>query len=65
MKTLTAVIAIALIAVVARASDPVPYIAMPIDSGYAIDAQGKRQPNALCARDVIRARGPRFPEAQC
>jgi hypothetical protein len=61
MKALTTMIAMALTAVMARASDPVPYIAMPIDKGYAIDAQGKRQPNALCARDVIWARGPRFP----
>jgi hypothetical protein len=46
-------IAITLIAFTASASEPVPYIAMPIDNGYAIDAHGKRQPNALCARDVI------------
>jgi hypothetical protein len=61
MKTLTTIITIALIAFTASASEPVPYIAMPIDKGYAIDAHGKRQPSALCARDVIWARGPRFP----
>jgi hypothetical protein len=61
MKTVTTVLAITLIAFTARASDPVPYIAMPIDNGYAIDAHGKRQPNALCARDVIWACGPRYP----
>ena len=61
MKTLITVIAITLIAFSARASEPVPYIAMPIDKGYAIDVHGKRQPNALCARDVIWARGPRYP----
>ena len=53
MKALTTTIAITLIASAARASEAVPYIAMPIDNGYAIDAHGKRQPNALCARDVI------------
>jgi len=37
MKILTTVIAIILIAFTARASEPVPYIAMPIDDGYAID----------------------------
>jgi hypothetical protein len=50
-----------LIAFTATASEPVPYIAMPINNGYAIDVHGKRQPNALCARDVIRARAPRYP----
>jgi len=45
----------------ARASEPVPYIAMPIDNGYAIDAHGKRQPNTLCARDIIWACAPRYP----
>ncbi len=34
---------------------------MPIDNGYAIDAHGKRQPNAVCARDVIWACAPRYP----
>jgi hypothetical protein len=61
MKILTTMIGITLIAVTARASDPVPYIAMPIDKGYAIDAHGKRQPNAGCARDVIWACAPRYP----
>jgi len=50
-----------LIALAARGSEPVPYIAMPIDNGYAIDAHGKRQPNALCARDVVWACAPRYP----
>jgi hypothetical protein len=61
MKTLTTTIAITFVVFTARASEPVPYIAMPIDKGYAIDAHGKRQPNALCARDVIWACGPRYP----
>ena len=61
MKTLITVIAITLIAFTARASEPVPYVAMPIDNGYAIDAHGKRQPNALCARDIIWARAPSYP----
>jgi len=50
-----------LIAFAAKGSEPVPYIAMPINKGYAIDAHGKRQPNTLCARDVIWACPPRYP----
>ena len=61
MKTLTTMVAITLIAFTARASEPVPYVAMPIDNAYAIDAHGKRQPNAVCARDVIWACAPRYP----
>ena len=61
MKALTTTIAITLIAFTASASEPVPYIAMPIDNGYALDAHGKRQPNSLCARDVIWACAPRYP----
>ena len=61
MKTLTTMIAITSIAFTGRASEPVPYIAMPIDKGYAIDALGKRQPNALCARVIIWARAPTYP----
>src|SRR5439155_7286915 len=61
MKALISVFAITMIAFVARASEPVPYVAMPIDNGYAIDAHGKRQPNALCARDIIWARAPTYP----
>src|SRR5947209_14734612 len=61
MKAMISVFAITMIAFVARASEPVPYIAIPIDNGYAIDAHGKRQPNALCARDVIWACAPRYP----
>jgi hypothetical protein len=61
MKVLMTMIAVTLSAFTARASEPVPYIAMPIDKGYAVDAQGKRQPNVLCKRDIIWARGPRYP----
>jgi hypothetical protein len=61
MKTLTTVIAITSTAFMVSASEPVPYIAMPIDKGYAIDAHGKRQANALCARDIIWAYAPRYP----
>lgn len=61
MKTLTTILVITSIASMARASEPVPYIAMPIDNGYAIDVHGQRQSNALCARDVIWACGPRYP----
>jgi hypothetical protein len=61
MRTLTTMIVIALIVFTARASEPVPYVAMPIDKGYGIDAHGKRQPNALCVRDIIWARAPSYP----
>jgi hypothetical protein len=61
MKTLTTAIAITLVAFTAGASVPVLYIAMPIDKGYAIDAHAKRQPNALCVRDIIWARAPSYP----
>lgn len=61
MKTLTTAIVVALIAFTAGASEPVPYIALPIDNGYAVDAKGQRQRNALCARDVIWACAPRYP----
>src|SRR5947209_18049807 len=61
MKALISVFAITMITFAASASEPVPYVAMPIDNGYAIDAHGKRQPNALCARDVIWACAPRYP----
>jgi TonB family protein len=61
VKRLTTIIAITVIAFTARASEPVPYIAMPIDKGYAINAQGKRQSNALCAHDVVWACPPRYP----
>ena len=56
MKALISVFAITMITFVARASEPVPYVAMPIDNGYA-----KRQPNALCARDIIWVRAPSYP----
>ena len=61
MKTLASILAITLITFTAKGSEPVPYIAMPIDKGYAIDAHGKRQPNTLCAHDVIWACAPRYP----
>jgi hypothetical protein len=61
MKTLITMFAITMIALAARASEPVPYVAMPIDKGYAIDAHGNRQPNVLCARDIIWARAPSYP----
>ena len=57
----TTVVVITLIGSTAKGSEPVPYIAMPIDKGYAIDANGKHQPNKVCARDVIWACPPRYP----
>jgi TonB family protein len=61
MKTLTTTIAIAFIAFTARASEQVPYIAMPVGIGDAIDAKGVRHPNALCFRDAVFAPHPQYP----
>jgi TonB family protein len=61
MKTLITMIAIALTAFTARASEPVPYIAIPVGIGYAIDAKGVRHPNAFCMRDAVFAPKPRYP----
>ena len=61
MKILTTVIAITLIALMAGASEPVPYIAMPVGIGYATDAKGVRQPNSVCMRDAVFAPHPRYP----
>jgi hypothetical protein len=61
MKTLTTVIATTFIAFTARASEPVPYIAMPVGIGYAIDAKGVRNPSALCLRDAVFAPHPQYP----
>jgi len=61
MKTLITMIAITLTASTARASDCVPYIAMPVGIGYAIDAKGNHQPNALCVHDAVFAPHPQYP----
>ena len=53
MKTPLTTIAITLIAFTARASDLVPYIAMPVGSGYATDAKGVRHPSEFCMRDAV------------
>jgi TonB family protein len=53
--------AITLIAFTARASEPVPYIAMPMGIGYAIDTKGVRHPNAFCLRDAVFAPHPQYP----
>ena len=50
-----------LLALTTRATDLVPYIAMPVGVGYAIDAKGHRCPNALCVRDVVFAPHPQYP----
>jgi hypothetical protein len=54
-------IAIALTAFTVRASEEIPYIAMPTGVGYAIDANGVRHPNALCLRDALYAPRPQYP----
>ena len=61
MKTLITMIAITLTAFTARASDLIPYIAMPVGAGYAIDAKGVRHPNAFCVRDAVLAPYPQYP----
>jgi hypothetical protein len=53
MKTLITMIAITLTAFTARAGDTVPYIAMPVGFGYAIDAKGIRQSNAMAIHNVV------------
>jgi TonB family protein len=40
----------------------VPYIAMPVGIGYALDAKGNRSPNALCVRDAVFAPHPQYPD---
>ena len=42
-------------------SEPVPYIAMPVGIGYAIDGKGVRHPNALCMGDAVLAPHPQYP----
>jgi TonB family protein len=61
MKTPLTTIAITLIAFTARATDMVPYMAMPVGIGYAIDAKGNCSPNALCVRDAVFAPHPQYP----
>src|SRR2546423_1234812 len=61
MKTLATMIAITLLAFTSRASEPVPYIAMPVGIGYAVDAKGVRHPNASCVRDAVFAPHPQYP----
>ena len=54
------IIAIAMTAFTASGSDLIPYIAMPVGTGYAIDAKGVRHPNAFCLRDAVYAPPPQF-----
>ena len=54
-------IAVTMIAFTARGSEPVPYIAMPVGIGYAVDAKGIRHSNALCLHDVVFAPHPQYP----
>jgi TonB family protein len=61
MKTLITIIAITLTAFSARASEEIPYIAMPVGIGYAVDVKGARHPNAFCLHDAVRAPHPHYP----
>jgi len=58
---LIAVITITFAAFTSRASELIPYIAMPTGIGYAIDANDIRHPNALCLRDAVYAPRPQYP----
>jgi hypothetical protein len=58
MKTLITMIAITLTAFTARASDNVPYVAMPGSFGYAIDAKGIRQSNTMAMHNMVYANLP-------
>jgi TonB family protein len=61
MKMLTTMIAITLTAFAAKASEEVPYIALPIGIGYATDVKGARHPNAFCMRDAVFVPHPQYP----
>ena len=61
MKILTTVIAITLTAFAVKASEEIPYIAMPVGTGYAVDAKGARHPNAFCMHDAVFAPHPQYP----
>jgi hypothetical protein len=61
MKTLLTTIAITSIVFTVKASEEVPYIAMPIGIGYAVDAKGVRHPNAFCLHDAVFAPRPQYP----
>lgn len=49
----TCALLLAAISLAARASDLVPYIAMPVGSGYATDTKGVRHPSEFCLRDAV------------
>lgn len=61
MKALITIIVITFTAFTSRASELIPYIAMPTGIGYAIDAKGVRHPNAFCVRDAVYAPRPQYP----
>jgi len=61
MKMLTTMIAITLTAFTAKASEEVPYIALPVGIGHALDAKGARHPNAFCMRDAVFVPHPQYP----
>jgi hypothetical protein len=61
MKALAIIMAVTLSAFPVTGSEPVPYIAMPVGIGYAIDAKGVRHPNALCMGDAVFAPHPQYP----
>lgn len=61
MKILATMLAITFIAFTTKASEPIPYIALPVGVGYALDAKGVRHPNALCLLDAVFAPPPQYP----
>jgi hypothetical protein len=60
MRKLIVTLIAALTALTAKAGEMVPYIAMPISIGYAIDAKGVRHQTAFVMRDVVVAPRPRY-----
>ncbi len=61
MKALIRIIAITFIAFTSKASEAIPYTAMRVDTGYAIDANGVRHPNPLCLHNAVYAPRPTIP----
>lgn len=61
MKRTIIVVAFALVAFTVRATELIPYLAMPVGIGYAVDAKGARHSNAVCLHDAVFAPPLRYP----
>ena len=60
-KKAVALVALAMVAFTVRATELIPYLAIPVGIGYAIDAKGVRQPNAVCLHDAVFRPPLRYP----